>query len=66
MAGTGHQIFMVWAPGYQTLGTKCEAITETLQLDTSYRASYLVNANATTFYQPMSMVQFVPTRSHSG
>jgi len=62
MAGAGHQIFVVWAPGYQTLGTKCEQIVETLQAAGSgYTLHNLVQLNATTFYQPMNLYQFTPT-----
>jgi mannosyltransferase len=61
MAGTHHQIFVVWAPGYQTLGTKCEQMVETLQLAGSgYTLHNLVKLNGPSFYQPMSLYQFTP------
>ncbi len=33
LAAGGHQIYMVWAPGYQAFGVKCEGIVQTLQAD---------------------------------
>ena len=59
-ASSGRQIFLVWAPGYQTLGVKCEGIVQTLQADPRYRAQALVAANDVSFYQPMSLVRFTP------
>ena len=50
----------MWAPGYQTLGVKCEGIVQTLQADPHYRAQLLVGANDASFYQPMSLVRFTP------
>jgi uncharacterized membrane protein len=58
---TGKQIFLVWAPGYQTYGVKCEGIVQTLQNDPHYTAQALVGANNVSFYQPMSLVRFTPT-----
>ena len=55
------QIYLVWAPGYQTFGVKCEGIVQTLQASSHYRAQALVSANPVSFYQPMSLVQFTPT-----
>jgi len=62
MAAGGRQIFVVWAPGYQTLGTKCEQIVETLQAPGSgYTLHNLVTLDSTAFYQPMDLYQFTPT-----
>ena len=60
-ATSGKQIFLVWAPGYQTFGVKCEGIVQTLQGDPSYTHQALVGANNVSFYQPMSLVRFTPT-----
>jgi uncharacterized membrane protein len=60
-ASSGGQIFLVWAPGYQTFGVKCEGIVQTLQADPRYRPQALVVANDVSFYQPMSLVRFTPT-----
>ncbi|HVB94942.1 MAG TPA: glycosyltransferase family 39 protein [Acidimicrobiales bacterium] len=62
MAGSSHDIFMVWAPGYQTFGTKCEQIVDTLQGDPGYQVHSLVIGNDAQFYQPMYLYQFVPTK----
>jgi hypothetical protein len=61
-APAGHQIFMVWAGQYQTLGLKCEGIVQTLQLDPAYHAQALVAGSTNRFYQPMWLVQFTPTK----
>ena len=60
-ATSGKQIFLVWAPGYQTFGVKCEGIVQTLQADPRYSHQVLVGANDVSFYQPMSVVRFTPT-----
>jgi hypothetical protein len=62
MAAAGHQIFMVWAGQYQTLGLKCEGIVQTLQLNPAYHAQALVAGSTNRFYQPMWLVQFTPTK----
>jgi hypothetical protein len=59
-AADHRQIFVVWAPGYQTLGTKCEGIVQTLQGDPRYRASQPVTGDPK-IYQPMWLVRFAPT-----
>jgi hypothetical protein len=61
MAAAGHQIFLVWAGGYQSFGLKCEGIVQTLQEDPSYRGQPLVVGNDNQFYQPMWLVRFTPT-----
>jgi mannosyltransferase len=61
MAASGHQIYLVWAPGYQTFGTKCEGIVQTLQGDPRFRAVEPVQGNSGDFYQPMWLVRFTPT-----
>jgi hypothetical protein len=61
--GSGGSIFVVWAPGYQTFGTKCEQIVDLLQTDPQYQVHSLVVINGAQFYQPMYLYQFVPTTS---
>ncbi|HEV3281146.1 MAG TPA: glycosyltransferase family 39 protein [Acidimicrobiales bacterium] len=61
MAASKRQIYLVWAPGYQTLGTKCEGIVQTLQGDPRFRAVQPVAGNPDDFYQPMWLVRFTPT-----
>jgi MFS family permease len=62
MASSGRQIFVVWASGYQTFGSKCEGIIQTLQADPNYQLHSLVTLNATRYYQPMDLYQFTPTK----
>ncbi|HWE70284.1 MAG TPA: glycosyltransferase family 39 protein [Acidimicrobiales bacterium] len=61
MSGSTQNIFLVWAPGYQTLGSKCEQIVDTLQTDPNYQVHSLVVGNNAQFYQPMYLYEFVPT-----
>jgi len=61
LAAGGHQIFVVWSPGYQAFGVKCEGIVQTLQGDTSYQATGLVVGNPNSFYQPMYLERLTPT-----
>ncbi len=63
MAAGGHQVFVVWAPGYQSYGVKCEGIIQTLQGDPAYHATDLVVGNDVTFYQPMWLVRLTPNGS---
>ncbi len=65
--GTRHSIFVVWAPGYQSYGVKCEGILQTLQGaltpqgGPAYRVTDVINGNGVAFYQPMWMVELTPT-----
>ncbi len=61
LAAGGHQIYVVWAPGYQAYGVKCEGIVQTLQASPAYHATGLVVGNADSFYQPMYLVRLSPT-----
>ena len=61
MAGSIHQIWFVWAPGYQAYGVKCEAIQSQLLTDRSIAASDQFPLNPS-FGEPMELVRFVPLR----
>ena len=67
LAAGGHQIYVVWAPGYQAFGVSCEGVVQTLQgaLDPkgnpAYHSTGLVVGNDTEFYQPMYLVRLTPT-----
>ena len=63
LAAGGHQIFMVWAPGYQAFGLSCEGIVQTLQGSAAFHSTGMVDADDKTFYQPMSLVRLTPTGS---
>jgi mannosyltransferase len=60
MAGPTHQIWYVWMSGYQTYGTKCEAIEVALLSDHSLGARQQFQPEPTTYYEPMELVRFVP------
>lgn len=62
MAGADHQIFVVWYGSYQTFGTKCEQILQTLGYDKSLQSKSLLTGRPIQFYQPMGLVQFAPTK----
>jgi mannosyltransferase len=62
MAGSGRQIFLVWAGGYQGFKFKCEGVVQTLQGDPHYQVQQVVVGNSVKFYQPMWMVRFTPTQ----
>lgn len=63
MAAGGKQVYVVWYGGYQGYSFKCENIVETLQMNAGYRPVAMVQGDAVNFYQPMSLVRFVPTKS---
>jgi mannosyltransferase len=62
MAGPTHQIFVVWFGGYQTFGTRCEQILQTLGYDTKLHSTSLLTGHTAQFYQPMGLVQYAPTK----
>ncbi|HXQ75355.1 MAG TPA: glycosyltransferase family 39 protein [Acidimicrobiales bacterium] len=59
-----HDIWYVWAPGYETLHTKCEQIENDLLADQSLRAHEIFPftqvLNSSVIYEDMELVQFVP------
>ncbi len=63
LAAGGHQIFVVWAGGYQSFGYRCEGVVQTLQADPAYHVQQLVVGDSETFYQPMWLMRFTPVGS---
>jgi len=63
LAAGGHQVFLVWAGGYQSFGTRCEGVVQTLEGDQGYHGTGLVTGDDTEFYQPMSLIRLTPTGS---
>ncbi len=61
MAGPNHQIFVVWFGGYQTFGEKCEQVLQTLDYNKSLEPTTLITGHSAQFYQPMGLVQYLPT-----
>ena len=62
-AGPGHHLWLVWQPGYQTYGIKCETIAADL-LAASTRAGgggrNVVASHPRTYYEPMNLIEFSP------
>ena len=61
-----HHIWLVWQPGYQTFGVKCESIATDL-LNTSTRnggggRNYVISHEAL-FYEPMNLTEFATSGS---
>jgi 4-amino-4-deoxy-L-arabinose transferase-like glycosyltransferase len=60
-AGSSHRIWVVWAPGYQGFGIRCETIVTALTQTPGYTRSEWVNLKPGTYYEPMQLTQFVPS-----
>ncbi|MGH9030466.1 MAG: hypothetical protein ACRDV4_12735, partial [Acidimicrobiales bacterium] len=62
MSAPDHQIWLVWAPGYQTFGSKCEHLETDLLADRHLGASevfpYKPVDNPFSPYEEMELVQF--------
>jgi hypothetical protein len=63
MSAPAHQIWLVWAPGYQTLGTKCEDLETRLLADHALGAHemfpYQQGTDSWITYESMELVRFV-------
>ncbi len=63
MSAPTHQIWLVWAPGYQTFGTKCEELEAALLGDRALGAHemfpYRQVADSWIMYESMELVRFV-------
>jgi mannosyltransferase len=60
-AGTTHRIWLVWQPGYQTYGIKCQVLATTLlgpQL-TAGGHTWVTNSPST-YYEPMNLTEYAP------
>jgi mannosyltransferase len=62
-AGPVHHIWMVWQPGYQDLGIKCEQVVTTLQQSPRLTGHTWVISAMTQYYEPMNLTEFTPTGS---
>jgi uncharacterized membrane protein len=56
-----HRIFVVWYPGYQTYGNKCQRLVQTVQDNPGYQTKVLVTGNQD--FEPMELYQFTPTKT---
>jgi mannosyltransferase len=66
LAGSTHDIWYVWAPGYETYQTKCEDIENVMLTDHNFTARTIFPFTQVTspsvIYEDMELVQFVPVR----
>jgi hypothetical protein len=57
----GHRVWLVWQPGYQTYGIKCEAIASDL-IDAATKADgggrNVVTNHPALFYEPMNLTEY--------
>jgi mannosyltransferase len=58
MAGTGHDVWLVTAPGYIGFGAKCQRLVA--DLEQAMGARQWVQTSAARYYEPMSLLQFAP------
>jgi hypothetical protein len=63
VAGTAHDVWLVWAPGYQGFGNDCQALAGDLGAGLGYSERAWVTTAPATYYEPMSLIQFIPPRS---
>ncbi len=58
LAGANHQIWLVWAPGYQGYGTRCETIATDLLQSPGYGGHNWVIQRPTKYYEPMDLTEY--------
>jgi mannosyltransferase len=59
-AGADHRIWLVWQPGYQTYGAKCQALAATLLSESNLGGHNWVVNNGATYYEPMNLTEYAP------
>ena len=59
-AGTDHRIWLVWQPGYQTFGIKCEVLAATLLANAQLGGHNWVINNGSKYYEPMNLTEYAP------
>jgi mannosyltransferase len=59
-AGTTHRIWLVWQPGYQTYGVKCETLAATLLGTATLGGHNWVTNSPTKYYEPMNLTEYAP------
>ncbi len=62
MSSPDHTIWYVWSPGYQTYGTKCEDIANTLLADHGLGAGEIFMNEPSKFYESMELLEL----THNG
>jgi predicted membrane-bound mannosyltransferase len=60
-AGGGHRIWLVWQPGYQTYGVKCEQLASTLLAPAAHLGGHnWVTNSPSHYYEPMNLTEYAP------
>jgi mannosyltransferase len=59
-AGTTHRIWLVWQPGYQTYGVKCQVLATTLLNQPTLGGHTWVNNSPAHYYEPMNLTEYAP------
>jgi mannosyltransferase len=59
-AGTTHRVWMVWQPGYQAYGIKCENIVRDLVANAKFTTRIWVVNHGVRYYEPMNLTEFAP------
>jgi len=65
-AGSTHRIWLVWQPGYQTYGVKCEQLASTLLSEPNWGGHNWVTPNGAKYYEPMTLTEYAPQNGSSG
>jgi hypothetical protein len=65
-AGRTHRIWLVWQPGYQTFGVKCDLVASTLLSEPRWGGHNWVAPNGATYYEPMTLTEYAPQGGSSG
>jgi hypothetical protein len=60
LAGSTHHIWLVWQPGYQTYGIKCETIATGLLQTPGFGGRNWVTNHPTKYYEPMNLTEYAP------
>jgi mannosyltransferase len=61
-----HRIWLVWQPGYQTYGIKCELMASTLLSQPNFGGHNWVLPNGSKYYEPMTLTEYAPQGDSSG
>ena len=59
-AGSTHRIWLVWEPGYQTYGGRCESVVNALLGKPQFQAYQWVTSNGYEYYEPMELTEYSP------
>lgn len=59
-AGSRHRIWLVWQPGYQTYGVKCDVMAATLLSKPNLGGHNWVLPNGAKYYEPMTLTEYAP------